>query len=410
MTWRSLSWLLVLLAALILAFSAGGSALAGAPVPTPNPAALAAADPLSVTDTPTETSTPTATTTDTPTPTNTRTPTPSATPTRTATVTNTPTITSTPTNTRVPAGSISAYEEHVCSVADGTAQCWGRNTWGELGNNSTTDSSVPRLPIGLTAGVTGVAAGSIHACAVVAGAAWCWGYNGNGQLGNNSTTTSHVPVAVVAGASQPLTGVSAIAAGYRHSCALVSGGVFCWGYNNHGQLGDNTTTESHVAVAVVDGSGQPVTGVTAISAGTNFTCAIVSGAAMCWGYNDVGQLGTGSTTESHVPVQVTGLSAGVTGVATSESHACAVVSGAAKCWGTNIWGQLGNNQGGAGKSSQVPVDVFGLSSGVTAIGAGRGGIPAPSSPARRSAGGLTSGASSATAPRPTAWRRWPCRG
>jgi alpha-tubulin suppressor-like RCC1 family protein len=106
----------------------------------------------------------------------------------------------------------------------------------------------------LSSRVAAIAAGIYHTCALLAstGGVQCWGSNGNGQLGDGTTTDRHVPTSVVGLSS----GVAAIAAGYGHTCALLAstGGVQCWGLNNYGQLGDGTTTEQHVPTNVLSGA------------------------------------------------------------------------------------------------------------------------------------------------------------
>ena len=79
---------------------------------------------------------------------------------------------------------ISAGDSHSCAVVNGRAMCWGRNNFGQLGNNTLTDSPVPVQVSGLTSGVTAISAGNLHSCAVASGAAMCWGVNNSGQLGN----------------------------------------------------------------------------------------------------------------------------------------------------------------------------------------------------------------------------------
>ena len=150
--------------------------------------------------------------------------------------------TCTPTATAITAG---AY--HSCAlITGGTAQCWGDNEYGQLGDGTNTNSSVPVTVSGL-AGVTAITAGGAHSCALMTGGtARCWGGNVYGQLGNGTNTNSSVPVTV-----SGLAGVTAISAGLFHSCALMTGGtVRCWGYNVYGQLGNGTTTDSSVPVTV----------------------------------------------------------------------------------------------------------------------------------------------------------------
>ena len=185
---------------------------------------------------------------------------------------------------------------------------------------------------GLSSGVTAVAAGYIHSCALVNGGVQCWGYNTYGQLGNNSTTPSLVPVPVTGLSS----GVTAVAAGDAHSCAVFNGGVQCWGLNNTGQLGNGSTTQSNVPVQPTGLS----SGVTAVAAGANHSCAVVNGGVQCWGLNGFGQLGNNSSMQSLVPVQAIPAGSSVTAVSAGSGHSCAAVSGGGVCWGDNGVGQL----------------------------------------------------------------------
>ena len=131
------------------------------------------------------------------------------------------------------------------------------------------------------------------------------------QLGNNSTTQSNAPVQVKGmGGTGLLSGIVSIAAGTYYTCAVsATGAVYCWGQNNSGQLGNNSTTQSNVPVQVkgVGGTGL-LSGIVSIAAGDYHTCALsTTGALYCWGWNPYGQLGNNSTMSSYVPVQVTGL-------------------------------------------------------------------------------------------------------
>ena len=258
---------------------------------------------------------------------------------------------------------ITASQYHTCAVtSDGTAACWGANWYGQLGDGTITNSMTPvAVTSGALAGktVTNITASYYHTCAVLLdGTAACWGVNDYGQLGTGTTTNSRIPVAVTSGA---LTNkiVTNITASYYHTCAVLSDGTAaCWGANWYGQLG-NGHNSSNTPVAVTGGAlaGKTVTNITA---GYAHTCAVLSdGTAACWGGNDYGQLGTGAS--SSTPVAVTsGALAGktVTNITASQYHTCAVTSdGTAACWGYNNYGQLGNGTTTTSNTTQTTTPV-----------------------------------------------------
>jgi hypothetical protein len=256
--------------------------------------------------------------------------------------------------------SITAGDAHTCALLNtGAVNCWGNNDFGRLGNGTTVTSSVPVAVNAFIGGATAVSitADGSHTCAVLnTGAVNCWGHNRSGQLGNNTTVTSSVPVAVnpfIGGA----TAVS-ITAGFFHTCALLNtGAVNCWGNNFNEQLGNNSTTDSLVPVAV-DAFADGTATAASITAGPEHTCALLNtGAVNCWGNNFNGQLGNNSTDNSSVPVAVNEFIGGATAVSITAgySHTCAVLNtGAVNCWGDNSSGQLGNN---SLTGSLVPVAV-----------------------------------------------------
>lgn len=251
-----------------------------------------------------------------------------------------------------PAAGIVAGGANTCVLTPTSGvKCWGANQLGELGNGANSDSSVAGSVAFLTSGVSSLSTGSHHSCVVRTGGAKCWGHDSVGQLGDGAYgTDSNVPVDVVGLAS----GVSGIVAGGNHSCAIVNGGVKCWGL----AFGVNSaplTPQDVVGLA---------TGVSSIAAGSGHTCAVTtSGGVKCWGYNNYGQLGNGTHDASSVPVDVVGLTTGAVKIATGFGHTCAVMtSGGVKCWGARL-------RNGSDSDTNTPTDVSGLS-GVSSISAG----------------------------------------
>jgi alpha-tubulin suppressor-like RCC1 family protein len=234
---------------------------------------------------------------------------------------------------------------HACRISDQVLRCWGRGGEGQLGRGSFVDAPAPPHAVFDAASFRSVVAGRSHTCALdAAGAAWCWGANDRGQLGIDPSDIVACAVASCSPVPAPVAGehrFSLLAAGDQFTCGLEpAGGAWCWGLGDAGQLGQAVSTDcggnrcSMVPVQV-----QGTQRLTALSAGLAHVCGLTSdGTAVCWGYNDQGQLGRGDRTSSPAPQPV---SSGERFVQLSAGglHTCALtMRGAAWCWGTDALG------------------------------------------------------------------------
>jgi alpha-tubulin suppressor-like RCC1 family protein len=254
---------------------------------------------------------------------------------------------------------VSAGYHHTCAVTTGgEVRCWGENSSGQLGDGTTTSSLVPvvvRNSSGYAnlTGIAMVACGNAHTCAVTTGGeVYCWGANSSGQLGVGDTTDRHLPTLVCNGpsCSGALRYVTQVDTMQYHTCARQGGGdLWCWGHNSRGQLGDNANTNRPYPVLVQNEDGTGVTGAAEVSTGFFFTCAAVpTRRVKCWGYNNSGQLGDGTTTERNGADWVLSSSGSqftdAVHIEVGAEHSCAVVATdqALYCWGNNASGRLGD--------------------------------------------------------------------
>lgn len=247
---------------------------------------------------------------------------------------------------------IVAGEQHACGVdVGGMAYCWGNNAYGQLGNGTNNSSSTPvavQMPAGVT--VKALTAGLAHTCALGSnGTVYCWGNNAIGQLGNNTIANASTPGAIWQGTVPNGVTLRDVSAGNYHTCATGSDGkAYCWGSNNNGQLGDGSTTDKRTPVTVFQGAVPANTALVKIGTGVSFTCAISeAGKAYCWGFNGSVQLGNStSIANSSTPVAVSQgmIPATVTARTISVGSESACILGfnnKVYCWGNGAQGQLG---------------------------------------------------------------------
>lgn len=256
-------------------------------------------------------------------------------------------------------------------TTDGGVQCWGSNGHGTLGGpygtHHTVPVDIPRLGAGTTVHVT---TGSKHACAIsITGATRCWGSNSSSQLGIGMEKGGSQTMPTLVSGLGPGT-TRQIDANYLSTCAVGrDGSAQCWGSNVSGTLGDGTQVE-RTRPSQVSGLGAGTT--TQISVGVHGSCAVTTARAVqCWGSNSSGELGypreDGGQNRSLVPVEVATLGAGSTVAvdASGSSFNCALSSAAAAvCWGANGFGTLGTGE--SSEPRPVPGQVDGLGRGTTA--------------------------------------------
>lgn len=260
--------------------------------------------------------------------------------------------------------SLSGGGDFSCGIdTAGSAFCWGGNSSGELGNGTedyTVDDSVPGILLAgdNSAGTwTFIDGGWNFNCGLgVNGAAYCWGKGSDGQLGTGSTADDSLPAAVGPGAKPVGDLWTHLSVGYGTACGIAAGAAYCWGYNQNGGIGNGTTTNASSPSAVEGGLSWRQ-----ISVGSLHTCGIdTSGRAYCWGWNSKGQLGVGTTDDTSVPVPVNFNGTWKT-LEANEYNTCGISSDdEVYCWGANAEGQLG--QGFSGGADQLtPLRVPGLS-------------------------------------------------
>ncbi|AGH96964.1 RCC1 domain-containing protein [Micavibrio aeruginosavorus] len=222
-----------------------------------------------------------------------------------------------------------------CSVYGGWLYCWGNNANARTGLNTTTGSTMVPTQVGADSDWTDVSAGYDHACGVRSGRLYCWGSNGNYQTAQGTTSGSTMVPTQVGAA----TDWTAVQVGDNFSCGLRSpGALYCWGANNQGATGQgttsgNTATPTQVGVA---------TDWMFLGTGSYFICGGRSnGALYCWGWNQYGETGLNTTAGyTTTPTQV-GTDTGWTSVAGGTYSGCGVRSGQLYCWGYNGDGATG---------------------------------------------------------------------
>ena len=241
--------------------------------------------------------------------------------------------------------SLSLGDTHSCALsASGRVFCWGANDVGQLGTSRARQGSSSPVEVALPAPALKVSCGYAYTCAISTAGTWCWGWNGEGELGDGTRETREGPVVVPT--DQRFVDV---AVGQTAACGIVaSGDLYCWGWNRYSQL-PVPDMASSVPVRI-DGVGP----VQLLAVGGTHTCVTAGEQLFCWGSNDDGQLGDGTTVSRATPTIVSAVS-DVRRISLGASHSCVrLLDDRIRCWGHGTLGELGD---GNHANSLVPVDV-----------------------------------------------------
>ena len=252
---------------------------------------------------------------------------------------------------------ISTGNSYTCAILDNDSlKCWGRNDRGQLGigNNTTPKTSPVIVSLGSNKKAKMITTGEHHACAIIMDdhSIKCWGENQSGQIGDDSTDPRTSPVTVNLAKDRT---AQTISAGGEHTCALLDDrSIVCWGLNDNGQLGDGTTTQRNTPTSV---SMNSFHWPESLSLGHKHSCALLgNGTPLCWGANDHYQLGDGSTTPRSIPASPNlGIDTTARAIVAGSQHTCAIIADDSLiCWGDNTSGRLGD---GTEEDSPTPVTV-----------------------------------------------------
>jgi len=247
--------------------------------------------------------------------------------------------------------SVAAGAFHTCAISGGNLYCWGAGLSGQLGNGANSSTNYRVQESTHASNWASVTAGWDYSCAIKTdGSLYCWGYNSEGQLGTGDSVSRNIPTREASSAGD----WASVSAGGYHTCAKkTNGAIWCWGGNDHDQLGTNDASYRQKSPVQVG----TATTWKSLSNGMWHSCAIKKdGTLWCWGYGWYGQLGYGSILDKAKPFKVNAATNWAL-VASGRQHTCAKKKdGSLWCWGDNVtYGQLGIGKKGGQKTRPVKV-------------------------------------------------------